>query len=50
MAAQWEIKGKTCLITGGASGIGALYVESYLREGAKVKKMSMKHLTCPYGK
>ncbi|KAI8439229.1 hypothetical protein MSG28_013070, partial [Choristoneura fumiferana] len=39
MAAQWEIKGKTCLITGGASGIGALYVESYLREGAKFVAM-----------
>ncbi|KAI8439230.1 hypothetical protein MSG28_013071 [Choristoneura fumiferana] len=39
MAAQWEIKGKTCLITGGASGLGALYVESYLREGAKFVAM-----------
>ncbi|XP_047992712.1 short chain dehydrogenase/reductase dpmpG-like [Leguminivora glycinivorella] len=35
MAGLAEITGKTCLITGGASGLGALYAEAFLREGAK---------------
>ncbi|XP_050563148.1 15-hydroxyprostaglandin dehydrogenase [NAD(+)]-like [Spodoptera frugiperda] len=33
--AKWEIQGKTFLITGGASGMGALYAEAYLKNGAK---------------
>ncbi|XP_063625799.1 15-hydroxyprostaglandin dehydrogenase [NAD(+)]-like isoform X2 [Cydia splendana] len=35
MAGLGDITGKTCLITGGASGLGALYAEAFLREGAK---------------
>lgn len=37
MESQWEVKGKTVLITGGASGLGAGKVEALLKEGAKVK-------------
>ncbi|XP_063536827.1 15-hydroxyprostaglandin dehydrogenase [NAD(+)]-like [Cydia strobilella] len=35
MASLGDITGKTCLITGGASGLGALYAEAFLQEGAK---------------
>ncbi|XP_047992713.1 peroxisomal hydratase-dehydrogenase-epimerase-like [Leguminivora glycinivorella] len=35
MAGLADITGKTCLITGGASGLGALYANAFLREGAK---------------
>ncbi|XP_026741210.1 15-hydroxyprostaglandin dehydrogenase [NAD(+)]-like [Trichoplusia ni] len=33
--AQWEIKNKTFLVTGGASGLGAEYAKAFLSEGAK---------------
>ncbi|XP_022824854.1 alcohol dehydrogenase-like [Spodoptera litura] len=33
--AKWEVQGKTFLITGGASGLGALYAETFLKNGAK---------------
>lgn len=36
MAGQWEVSGKNFLITGGASGMGALHVENFVKEGAKV--------------
>ncbi|KAI5637590.1 short chain dehydrogenase domain-containing protein [Phthorimaea operculella] len=32
---QWEVEGKTFLITGGASGLGALYAEEFIKDGAK---------------
>lgn len=35
--AKYEVSDKTFLITGGASGLGAHYVEAFLREGAKVR-------------
>lgn len=35
MADLGKIEGKTFLITGAASGLGAGYVESFLKEGAK---------------
>ena len=34
--ALWDIKDRTFLITGGASGLGAGYAESFLNHGAKV--------------
>ncbi|KAH9638153.1 hypothetical protein HF086_014023 [Spodoptera exigua] len=33
--AKWEVQGKTFLITGGASGLGSLYAEAFLKNGAK---------------
>ncbi|KAJ8718415.1 hypothetical protein PYW08_002652 [Mythimna loreyi] len=33
--AQWDIKDKTFLITGGASGLGAGYAQAFLEHGAK---------------
>ncbi|KAJ2945482.1 hypothetical protein O0L34_g294 [Tuta absoluta] len=33
---QWEVEGRSFLITGGASGLGALYAEAFLKEGAKL--------------
>ncbi|KAL0870992.1 hypothetical protein ABMA27_004809 [Loxostege sticticalis] len=35
MSELGEVQGKTFLITGGASGLGAGYVESFLKDGAK---------------
>ncbi|KAH9638154.1 hypothetical protein HF086_014024 [Spodoptera exigua] len=32
--AEWDASNKTFLITGGASGLGALYAEAFLKEGA----------------
>lgn len=34
--AETDIKGKSVLVTGGASGLGALYAEAFLKEGAAV--------------
>lgn len=34
--AQWEIKDKTIIVTGGASGLGAEYTKAFLENGAKV--------------
>ncbi|XP_026741242.1 15-hydroxyprostaglandin dehydrogenase [NAD(+)]-like [Trichoplusia ni] len=33
--AQWEIKDKTIIVTGGASGLGAEYTKAFLENGAK---------------
>ncbi|XP_072945091.1 uncharacterized protein [Epargyreus clarus] len=35
MSGHWDLKNKTFLVTGGASGLGALYTEWLLREGVK---------------
>ncbi|XP_023937598.1 15-hydroxyprostaglandin dehydrogenase [NAD(+)] [Bicyclus anynana] len=35
MAQEWQVEGKHFLITGGASGLGAAYVEAFLKLGAK---------------
>ncbi|XP_014357768.2 short chain dehydrogenase/reductase dpmpG [Papilio machaon] len=32
---RWDVKGKSLLITGGASGLGAAYVQSFLKAGVK---------------
>ncbi|XP_023937594.1 15-hydroxyprostaglandin dehydrogenase [NAD(+)]-like [Bicyclus anynana] len=35
MAQEWQVEGKNFLITGGASGLGAAYVEAFLKLGAE---------------
>ncbi|XP_034834947.1 15-hydroxyprostaglandin dehydrogenase [NAD(+)]-like [Maniola hyperantus] len=35
MAEEWKLEGKTFLITGGASGLGAAYAENFLKHGAQ---------------
>lgn len=46
MGSLGDVKGKNFLVTGGASGLGALYTEEFLKEGAKVSHVIPYYLYC----
>lgn len=43
---MFDIKGKNCIVTGGATGIGLGYVKELLRHGANVSQYNLPGLLC----